>query len=1813
MKYNIKKLIAQLLILSMILCNNSFYTFADTIDDVIPTTTSVENYSSEESDNNLDTTTIEPSEGSEEQGEDPEDGEAEVNGEDQGLVNPGHEEPASPDPFDSADDVPNKKAEYEEEPEEDNQESDQTDSTDVSSSEEIDNTDNDGNEGNIENPEGTEATDATDSTDSTENTDASSEANNTDQSTEESGTEVVIESDTDIVPMNQNPEVEISTPSDLETLIEENRELYDMLCDHGIVIDNPFTLLFMKELEYEHDGDYLIAKMGDYYYLIDQQFIDKYATRQDEHVNLFGAGNVSVTLDFGTNRPGMANTSNEWNTYDWSTAGQQISFSGPEGAVIYTTLKTTYTNLPTKTYGSYTGTDAGKHVTLPTFGNIWTGFTFEGWLDSDGNNLNDTQQGTFFYAFPYGNSITYTASWIKNTNTDEILNIKYYRATYSSAMSNPYVESDTIENFTLVTEYNETKKHGDFIFMDAPEVVGYKVSSMVIANVPRTESSFADLGAEGLKTKDFNDNFIDYDETVELQNNTTLLGRIPNHNLYIEYYYEPDSTQKNLFSVYYYSSTSYEELKVSDSQLVVAESIISCNPADIPNYEFLRAEVEITDEDLDSGVYGLGHYHTADEKYTTEQVNAADGAFKAVMPNQEVKINYYYKIDSTLEEPFYLVTEVQQEDGTYDISTVSSMIHLGSDNTYTVNVENKQSQGFGIPVIANKNVFIQSYNSETGVLQYYIDNFEEHVLTITYAIDYTSDYWTKLGFNILADGHGTIAASEGTKPLIERYIKRNETYNLSDLIANIDITVDEYYICVWYKNKTSGIGPSGDPLPDTGITVTGSNYNLFASFEEDPSWWVDVQFTATDHCSITGTSNYHLLKNTQTNTITFPTVVVETGYRHYNNEWLDETGAVLGATFVASHSYIPHIQSKFAGSLDAVKPVAHVTYNSNGTGKANLFGVYNDRKYVLTNNNDEIIQISNAEDAKNGFDNLSQGKSYHLYEALNGVALPSVGEVIATSEPNISQKYDFGIRALNGNYAINEDGSTITVTAKANTSYALLDDRYNIITDWTTAPTFTGLTRGTYYLVVAKNTTDVIDADDQDVIRNGEVIFTKINDLSQRKYRLVVFGDAYAVGAGSVTTMAGAKVYQVTEGTQVTVRGQNNYKMKCITNNVQLNEDSISNVFAMPSQDVVINDFNSSNSNLNSLYVYNAGINISVLNFESIKNTLNSATVISQAVADDCPMTHNLVISRYATNKATVQALGASNGKVAPYEYKIDVQTVVMGGPYKNSNESTADYTSFLAFDKAMIGNDSFDISSGTFNCIYTNDDKQIGLAKFELSNTVAKSINYIKNHKVNVKSTTAGLTYDEDFYVADGQKLTTAINYGNLEAMMDNVFDDGAPNVAKEYIYDSLTLNNVAFDVDNTDINKKLDLIITYTLNQDREDIKTEFSTEIYNSNQKYSTLSYNPTRNTFLTAIQAGTNIRNNQKNYTVDELIAARDTLRTARENANDPPATVNLDGNGGNLSINSIVVILGDGHNYATLSNVVVQRENYNFVSWNTLDDGTGTAITSNTIVGQTAYDTLYAIWEEIPEDQGGGTEGGGSGSRSGSGGSGGGGGGGGMPQTQTQLLKEQIPLINPMNLGVNTTVENPNGVTEFFKTRSSLVYETDTVGAFFIKDPVSNIYNLRIGNINTNEVYKSQWVTVFTKDNQSRTYRADADGNVVVGKYVDENNYVYFLNDDNGIDFGTVQSGWIYDDKTNGWLYANPINGTIVTGWQSINGKDYYFYKTNDTVNNGLGALDKYNRDMYGIMLKNTITPDGFVLGEDGARIEEKPYLLNATK
>lgn len=65
---------------------------------------------------------------------------------------------------------------------------------------------------------------------------------------------------------------------------------------------------------------------------------------------------------------------------------------------------------------------------------------------------------------------------------------------------------------------------------------------------------------------------------------------------------------------------------------------------------------------------------------------------------------------------------------------------------------------------------------------------------------------------------------------------------------------------------------------------------------------------------------------------------------------------------------------------------------------------------------------------------------------------------------------------------------------------------------------------------------------------------------------------------------------------------------------------------------------------------------------------------------------------------------------------------------------------------------------------------------------------------------------------------------------------------------------------------------------------------------------------------------------------------------------------------------------------------------------------------------------------------------------------------------------------------------------------------------------------------------------------------------------------------------TVFAGeWHQDDI--GWWYQYDEETMIVDGWWEIDGKDYYF-------------------DANGYMLANTITPDGYQVGPDGAWIPE---------
>lgn len=84
----------------------------------------------------------------------------------------------------------------------------------------------------------------------------------------------------------------------------------------------------------------------------------------------------------------------------------------------------------------------------------------------------------------------------------------------------------------------------------------------------------------------------------------------------------------------------------------------------------------------------------------------------------------------------------------------------------------------------------------------------------------------------------------------------------------------------------------------------------------------------------------------------------------------------------------------------------------------------------------------------------------------------------------------------------------------------------------------------------------------------------------------------------------------------------------------------------------------------------------------------------------------------------------------------------------------------------------------------------------------------------------------------------------------------------------------------------------------------------------------------------------------------------------------------------------------------------------------------------------------------------------------------------------------------------------------------------------------------------------------------------------------------------------ANTGWRQDER--GWWYVNSDGTYPMNCWESINGQWYYFdsqgYMATGWVSwNG----NQYYCDMAdGHMLSRTVTPDGFSVGEDGARLPQ---------
>ncbi len=100
---------------------------------------------------------------------------------------------------------------------------------------------------------------------------------------------------------------------------------------------------------------------------------------------------------------------------------------------------------------------------------------------------------------------------------------------------------------------------------------------------------------------------------------------------------------------------------------------------------------------------------------------------------------------------------------------------------------------------------------------------------------------------------------------------------------------------------------------------------------------------------------------------------------------------------------------------------------------------------------------------------------------------------------------------------------------------------------------------------------------------------------------------------------------------------------------------------------------------------------------------------------------------------------------------------------------------------------------------------------------------------------------------------------------------------------------------------------------------------------------------------------------------------------------------------------------------------------------------------------------------------------------------------------------------------------------------------------------------------------------------------DGTGRMVTGWFFDGTNWFY-LNPSGTGTYGAMATGWVLDGGR--WYYMNTVSdgtrGAMKTGWISVYGKEYYLNPVSDGTR--------------GAMYVNCVTPDGKLVGPDGARI-----------
>lgn len=1208
------------------------------------------------------------------------------------------------------------------------------------------------------------------------------------------------------------------------------------------------------------------------------------------------------------------------------------------------------------------------------------------------------------------------------------------------------------------------------------------------------------------------------------------------------------------------------------------------------------------------------------------------GQFSAHMPNQNVVIRYIYTADSSnnLVRRFYdrEVTNsvlASSVDGIAPGSTITNMQipSAGStvgdklygyiwDSNSTADI-NPAGSGWG------------SVNPSDGALNGAMPLSATGPISVDYKLSRDPSKWRAINFAVAAAPNNEGSVSSVMLGAPTTFLgsdgsalgnAKADTFNKLSAQGSIPSTsANRYYkFDGWYMDAAATIPvvPT-NPLPSGSLPLT-----LYAKFVEDPSMWIDINFAANSNGSVGTPTTLHKPYDYTWGQIQsdLPGTIPVVNYNFAN--WSDSANRAMTATtpLVNHATYYANFTKDpvtWGLTIGSIVPTGHL--GSDGSGEIRINGTTPGNVYVISDKNGKIVAVVTGESVGSitNVPNLIPGAHYDVQEGTPDTIATVGNPTSSVTGSNISSPIDTYVPTVDNNYSVGYDpdndgmAQIIINPADPDADYALIDESGNVVNypgsdnGWIGSSgnpskvTFNNLNPNETYTVVARrkgdtsipnpltklpdgnaitaNPGDMADAPKYIVETvNGEVVSVGSNSVGSNSYTDAKSGEVVSLHADPVNAAGyNFKYWQVLAGRAVGVTGKiptNDYTFTMSNSNIVFKA-----VYDLPK---VAADDADADEEIRGGGVGEFGLDPNQI--PALAHDLTTPQDQSLIGVNGAKVDYRVIFSKRNASNAesalvkpvSVSGMDHPDAYTPAYALDIELERYVDGRKVGRATASNAsiDVTAQLpAADTDQLDYEIFDVTTGTPVAMsYVGDlDNNAGLFKFTAN----------LNH-------TYVVVYSKVFKV---------------------VFVDNKPVLDYQYLNDTSRNFYHKFKVrrkeavDDADYSLDYSLVQAYADGETAGNLVTPFE-DIYgvehnykNWSKKENTLSVFDPSMKIAKATTIYAYYENNKPK--VDKArVDLADTIQNAKDLLGNPYLKA-----GEADTINSKILEAMDTLAWARDildKDGIDHRRMANYAELQQAIDGLLDVINrySNISNGR--------LSDRVRR-------------------TGGASGGGNSSAGRGSILLTPGEKNTTNN---KATLEGSNVTSFVLGTDGKWETNPVTGGWSFVLNgglPLNSSWaKIQIPDKNGNLISrwyffdaKSTMVTGWMQDPSTgnwyymNTQKGELEGQMVLGWVLDTNTNLWYYMDENN---GVMTRGWHHDPQDGRWYYMNN-SGAMLTGWQHIGGKDYFFNPEVPAPTYEWNASDmkwdyvKTSSRPYGSMYENEKTPDGYTVNANGEKIQ----------